>query len=137
MGNKVSLGVLRLRIFRTAPAHFWKLLPRPDITVPARLPRPEVEANRRGECLGFLNARQFLRSPPPSSTAEASRSRHVRQCRLRVGSEGQGTEGSPPSLLPGNRRGPRPWGPNLLLGNRPVGPTLVLSKETDRSYPRA
>ena len=85
--------------------------PRPDITVRARLPGPEVEANCRGARPALLNARQSPRSPPPSAVAEASRSRHVRQRRLRAGPKGQGTDGSAPSPLPGNRRGLAPgWG---------------------------
>lgn len=104
-------------IGQTAPVHsapcagaFLTAPPRPDITVRARLPRPEVERNCRGVRQARLTAWQSPLSPPPSASAEAFRSRHVRQCRLRAGPEGQGTKGSQPSALPGNRRGPRPSG---------------------------
>lgn len=73
----------------------------------------------------WLTAWQSPLSPPPSASAEGFCSRHVRQCRLRAGPEGQGTDGSPPSVLPGNWPGPRPWGPTLLLGSRPMGASLV------------
>ena len=97
---------------RSAPCAgaFLTASPRPDITVRARLPRPEVERSCRGVRPARLTAWQSPLSPPPSATAEAFRSRHVRQCRLRAGPEGQGTKGSQPSALPGNRRGPRPVG---------------------------
>ena len=123
-------------IGQTAPVHsapcagaFLTVPPRPDITVRARLPRPEVETNCRGVRPARLTAWQSPLLPPPSATAEAFHSRHVRQCRLRAGPEGQGTKGFQPSALPGNRRGLAPWGPTLLLGSRPMGATLVLGKE--------
>lgn len=104
----------------------------------ARLPGPEVEANCRGTRPALLNARQSPPSPPSSAGAEASRSRHVRQRRLRAGPKGQGTYGSPPSPLPGSRWGLAPWGgPTLLLSNPPMGPTLVLGREAGRPHLRA
>lgn len=57
---------------------------------------------------GLAERPQFLPLPPPSATAETFQSRHVRQRRLRTGSEGQGTEGFATLRVARQPTGPRP-----------------------------
>lgn len=59
---------------------------------------------------GLAERRQFLPLLPPSATAEAFQSRHVRQRRLRTGSKGQGTEGLSTLRVARQPTGPRPAG---------------------------